>query len=118
MPRFEKGVSGNPSGKPKIPDDIKQMLKSAAPSALTLLIETCADTNVRRDLRIDCAKTILDRAYGKPAQAVSVDASVGATVTATAMTADEMLEAIREAAKAMGEIKNADGSDSSPSESG
>lgn len=98
---FVKGQSGNPSGRPAMPPEIRKMLYSAAPDALQLLMDTVADESTPKPLRIDCAKTLLDRAYGKPAQAVSVDASVGATVMTTQMTADEMLEAIREAAKAV-----------------
>ena len=112
---FVKGQSGNPSGRARIPEEIRTMLKSAAPAALQLLIETAADEGTEKKLRIDCAKTLLDRAYGKPEQGISVDAAVGATVLSTQMSADEMLEAIRSAAKAMEGITHGDNSDSTES---
>ena len=71
---FEKGKSGNPGGRKKIPDDVKEMLKGATPAACKLLCDTINDKNARIDLRIKCSEIVLDRVYGKPQQAVEVDA--------------------------------------------
>lgn len=71
---FEKGKSGNPSGRPKVPDDIKDMLKAATPDACRLLCNTINDPDAKLDLRVRCSEIVLDRVYGKPQQAVEVDA--------------------------------------------
>ena len=71
---FKKGQSGNPKGRPKIPDDIREMLKGATPSACKLLCDTINDENAKIDLRIKCSEIVLDRVFGKPQQAVEVDA--------------------------------------------
>lgn len=67
---FQKGQSGNPGGRPKIPKDVKEMLKAAAPDAAQLLIDTINDEQVTRSLRIEAAKVLLDRVYGKAAQPI------------------------------------------------
>lgn len=68
--RFLKGKSGNPGGRPAVPDEVKTMLKAAAPGAVQLLIDTIADEGVKIDLRIACAERLLERVYGKPAQPI------------------------------------------------
>ena len=72
--QFKKGQSGNPGGKKPIPEDIKAMLRGATPDACRLLCETINDTGARLELRIKCSEIVLDRVYGKPQQAVEVDA--------------------------------------------
>lgn len=72
--QFKKGVSGNPTGRKKIPDNIKDMLKGATPDACKLLCDTINDTEAKLELRIKCSEIVLDRVYGKPQQAVEVDA--------------------------------------------
>lgn len=67
---FAKGQSGNPSGRPKIPKDVKEMLKAAAPDAAKLLIDTINDSEAPRALRLEAAKTLLDRVYGKATQPI------------------------------------------------
>lgn len=74
---FKKGQSGNPSGRPKIPDDIKAMLKGATPDACKLLCETINNPNEKTELRVKCAEIVLDRVYGKPQQSVDLVADVG-----------------------------------------
>ena len=78
MPRedgyFKPGNKIGNKGRPKMPDDIKAMLKGATPDACRLLCETINDTEAKLELRIRCSEIVLDRVYGKPQQAVEVDA--------------------------------------------
>lgn len=68
--QFVKGNNGNPGGRPKVPDEVKAMLKAAAPDAVKLLTETMKNPKVRTDLRIRCAETVMDRVYGKAVQPI------------------------------------------------
>ena len=68
--RFQKGQSGNPGGRKPMGADVKEMLKAAAPQAVALLIETVNDPEVKMDLRIRCAETLMDRVYGKAVQPI------------------------------------------------
>lgn len=68
--RFVKGNSGNPKGRVAVSPEVKEMFKSAAPEAVKLLIDTMNDPDVRVDMRVKCAETILERVYGKAVQPI------------------------------------------------
>ena len=60
------------------------MLTAACPDAVRLLIDTMGDPSVKRDLRIDCANTIIERVLGKAAQPILAEvhrAEAGATLS-------------------------------------
>jgi chaperonin GroEL (HSP60 family) len=69
---FVKGQSGNPNGRPKMPKDLKEAFKAASPKALEILKKILADPAAKDSDRLRAAEIILDRAYGKPAQAVDI----------------------------------------------
>ena len=70
---FQKGQSGNPKGRPKIPQEVKTMLKAATPQAAQLLIDVICNPKEEIKIRVDAAKTILDRVYGKATQPIDGD---------------------------------------------
>ena len=75
--RFRPGHSGNPAGRPADTQETregKELLRSASPAACKLLRDTINDPGAKLELRIKCAEIVLDRVYGKPQQAVEVDA--------------------------------------------
>jgi len=72
---FKPGQSGNPGGRKKVPEDVKKLLEAAAPGAIKYMIETLQDEEVNKSVRLECAKTLLDRAYGKAQQAVDLDSN-------------------------------------------
>lgn len=60
------------------------MLKAAAPKAAAFLIETFNNPEVKIDLRIKCAETVMDRVYGKATQPIE-----GAVVSLAAQISEE-----------------------------
>lgn len=70
---FEKGKSGNPGGRKKVPEDIKQAFREQSPKALEVLTYIVNNPEAKDSDRIKAAECILDRAYGKPSQEVSLD---------------------------------------------
>ena len=61
---FEVGKSGNPGGRPKIPEDVKEAIRAACPKAVAVLVALLDDK--KSLIRLEAAKIILERGYGKP----------------------------------------------------
>jgi uncharacterized protein DUF5681 len=66
---FAKGQSGNPGGRPKMPEELKDAMRGLADKAVEVLREAmkCDDPRVR----VMAATAALDRGYGRPAQTVN-----------------------------------------------
>ena len=81
---FQKGVSGNPGGKPKNPnvprrravDDIRALARECGPEAIAKLRSILKDPKAPLHAVIMAANSLLDRGYGRPAQSVDVTANV------------------------------------------
>ena len=79
--QFVKGVSGNPSGRKKIPEEVKKMLKESTTEAARLLIDTVNNENASLSYRLDAAKEILNRVYGKSIQPIDGDMDTTVQIT-------------------------------------
>lgn len=63
---FPKGVSGNPGGRPKIPEPFKELVTKHSIPALESIIAIMEDPNSKAAEVFMCAKLILEYANGKP----------------------------------------------------
>ena len=77
--QFKPGQSGNPGGRPKIPEDVKMAFRAACPEAVEILIGIMRNPKEKTPYRLDEIKTILDRAYGRPVQAQDISFDVDST---------------------------------------
>ncbi|BAB50793.1 DUF5681 domain-containing protein [Mesorhizobium japonicum] len=71
---WKPGVSGNPSGRPKTPEEVKEMLRALTPKAVQRLGEALDGDDQK--LRVTAAQEILNRTLGKPHATFDVRATV------------------------------------------
>jgi hypothetical protein len=92
-PAWKKGQSGNPKGRPKLPDIREALAKVLADEkdGITALEATLAALRakaVRGDVR--AAEVLLDRAFGKSAQTVDVTSGGEKIVTPPIVWSDHI----------------------------
>ena len=57
----------------KKPQNVQEMLRLATPEAVRLLVKVMRDEDVKPELRVKCAESIMEKAYGKGTQAAAKD---------------------------------------------
>lgn len=74
---FAPGKSGNPGGRPKGLTEIRELAREHGPWAITRLRELAEGGDGK--VAVAAVRELLDRGYGRPVQAVEVDARVHAS---------------------------------------
>ena len=75
---FRRGHSGNPGGRPKDENQVRNLARQHSRRALERLIELIDSEDPR--VALAAAKEVLDRAYGKPKQEDDRDHDGGLTI--------------------------------------
>jgi hypothetical protein len=66
--RFLRGFSGNPRGRPPVVAEIRELAREHAPAAFRRLLDLVQSRDER--VALAAVTALLDRAYGRPVQAV------------------------------------------------
>lgn len=74
------GASLNPGGRPALSPEVKEMLRARTVDAVTTLVGIMTDTKAKAADRIRAAEAFLDRALGRPQQAVALTGEDGAPI--------------------------------------
>lgn len=77
---FVKGQSGNPGGKPKELKDVVLKARALTPLALRELKAILNDPEAGAQAKIQASSVIMDRAWGRPSQAVQHTGEDGAPI--------------------------------------
>ena len=67
---FKPGQSGNPTGRPKVEGYIRELAQRHGPEALQTLVELLRSG--KEPIHLGAAEALLNRGYGRPAQAVEL----------------------------------------------
>lgn len=79
--RFVAGKSGNPGGRPKMPEEMRQILREAGPGLARKLLQYTEHSNPK--IAMWAITEALDRAYGKPTQAQDISVDMAGSVDLT-----------------------------------
>jgi hypothetical protein len=90
--RFQKGQSGNPGGRPKDLDHVRELARNYGPEAVETLVKLMRDKRGSSTGRAGAAVAILDRGYGKPTQVVEGGLHAVYHISDKPMTHEEWLK--------------------------
>lgn len=72
---FQPGQSGNPSGRPAMPDELKTKIREAVPGVIDFWIATYLDEDQDFPYRNKAAENLIAYGYGKPKEIIDLDIS-------------------------------------------
>jgi hypothetical protein len=73
MTQWEKGQSGNPGGRPREIAEVRDLAREHTPEAINTLAEIMNNKDSKDAARVSAASALLDRGYGRPAQALALE---------------------------------------------
>ncbi len=69
---FKPGTSGNPGGRPRVVAEVRELARAHGAEAVEALVQLMR-RGAREETRVRAAEALLDRGYGRPAQAITGD---------------------------------------------
>ena len=72
-PNGKPGQSGNPGGRPNIPDEVKKLLAEGADKAIRFWLDTLGNEEANMTHRLTAAEKLAAYGFGKPKEIIDMD---------------------------------------------
>ena len=88
---FQPGQSGNPGGRPKgLTRRVRELVGDDGDAIAAFMYEVMADDAARTADRLEAAKWLADRGFGRAVQAVDIDVSQHPTINLSLLSTDDV----------------------------
>jgi len=84
---FEKGKSGNPGGRPKENNEVKELARKHSKEAINRLVFWMKGEDAR--VSVSASIALLDRGHGKPMQSTEITGKDGKDIAIIVTASDE-----------------------------